>query len=168
MFQSKMFNYKLKSYHDEERREGALGLKITSIQEEKLEDFCHQEAANLKLNSCKAGEKRDSFTASITSILEESEEELDSQEEASDNASLLMASIAEDEREMDEAEECSNSPSLLSKLESRRKYGTILPGIVQTSCYGEICSPYDDSVQNMQVTFLLFKSRYVLHVYLFF
>ena len=28
----------MKSYHDEERREGALGLKITSIQEEKLEE----------------------------------------------------------------------------------------------------------------------------------
>ena len=36
MFQSKIFSYKFNSFHDEERREGALGLKITSIQEEEV------------------------------------------------------------------------------------------------------------------------------------
>ena len=42
MFQSKIFSYKFNSFHDEERREGALGLKITSIQEEERgeEDVC--------------------------------------------------------------------------------------------------------------------------------
>lgn len=34
MFQSKIFSYKFNSFHDEERREGALGLKITDIEEE--------------------------------------------------------------------------------------------------------------------------------------
>ena len=38
MFQSKIFSYKFNSFHDEERREGALGFKITSIQEEKGEE----------------------------------------------------------------------------------------------------------------------------------
>ena len=38
MFQSKIFSYKFNSLHDEERREGVLGFKITSIQEEKGEE----------------------------------------------------------------------------------------------------------------------------------
>lgn len=38
MFQSKIFSYKFNSFHDEERREGALGFKITAIQEERAEE----------------------------------------------------------------------------------------------------------------------------------
>ena len=38
MFQSKIFSYKFNSFHDEERREGALGFKITDIQEERAEE----------------------------------------------------------------------------------------------------------------------------------
>ena len=38
MFQSKMFSLKFNSFHEEERREGVLGFKITSIQEEKGEE----------------------------------------------------------------------------------------------------------------------------------
>jgi hypothetical protein len=162
MFQSKMFSYKFKGYHEEERREGALGLKITSIQEEKLEeDICGSGVAAVtpsldtsqgapvegggKLppgGGYRVGEKRESFTTSITSIIEESEEEvtdqLDKEEGVGEDLVFysFMSSIAEEGKENVDVDDCPPPVSYLCKMESRRKYGTIQPGTVTTPSRG--------------------------------
>ena len=105
--------------------------------------------------------KRESFTNSITSIIEESEEESsgdqldedrqspreeDRQELFYDNAAggredtvfySFMSTIAEEERDnsasMNVDDVNSNAAlSFICKMESRRKFGTILPGTIGT------------------------------------